>query len=198
MKSLALAILSLTGVASAFTTRRPTAPLSGSSTHKIHQRRHLATAHQFRFTTFTSSPLAVDHIRLQAEESDDNDDGDEAGQGAVATGTTDKKEEEEKQEEKVRKPRPSTSKPGVDGPLRLSSTGRADDYVSPVNFEKGVTAGPGALISPRWSDSGRWEKEQDVRAQTGAESEGEQQFLLKEKYGTYFRVPNAATLMTSK
>ena len=55
-----------------------------------------------------------------------------------------------------------------------------------------------ALLSPRWSDSGRWEKDQDRKAESGEQSAGEQQFLLKEKYGTYFRVPNPATLMTSE
>ena len=36
----------------------------------------------------------------------------------------------------------------------------------------------------RWTESSRWE------------SEPGEQFLLKEKYGTYFKVPNPATLMT--
>lgn len=40
--------------------------------------------------------------------------------------------------------------------------------------------------STRWTDSSRWEQSTDV---------GEQ-FLLKEKYGTYFKVPNPATLFT--
>lgn len=92
---------------------------------------------------------------------------------------------------------PVTTKPGVNGPVRLSGPSRIDEYKSPVNFEKGVTKGPGPL-SPRWSDSGRWEKDQDRKAESGEQSAGEQQFLLKEKYGTYFRVPNPATLMTSK
>lgn len=40
----------------------------------------------------------------------------------------------------------------------------------------------------RWTGSGRWENaEQD---NTG------EQFLLKEKFGTYFKVPNPATLMS--
>ena len=89
------------------------------------------------------------------------------------------------------------TRPGVNGPVRLSSPSRVDDYKSPVNFEAGVTKGPGPL-SPRWSDSGRWEKDQDRKAESGEQSAGEQQFLLKEKYGTYFRVPNPATLMTSE
>ena len=92
---------------------------------------------------------------------------------------------------------PVATKPGVNGPVRLSGPSRIDEYKSPVNFEKGVTKGPGPL-SPRWSDSGRWEKDQDRKAESGEQSAGEQQFLLKEKYGTYFRVPNPATLMTSK
>ena len=91
----------------------------------------------------------------------------------------------------------AATKPGVNGPVRLSGPSRIDEYKSPVNFEKGVTKGPGPL-SPRWSDSGRWEKDQDRKAESGEQSAGEQQFLLKEKYGTYFRVPNPATLMTSK
>ena len=92
---------------------------------------------------------------------------------------------------------PVATRPGVNGPVRLSSPSRVDDYKSPVNFEAGVTKGPGPL-SPRWSDSGRWEKDQDRKAESGEQSAGEQQFLLKEKYGTYFRVPNPATLMTSE
>jgi pyruvate kinase len=40
--------------------------------------------------------------------------------------------------------------------------------------------------SQRWTGSGRWE---------ASEGTGEQ-FLLKEKFGTYFKVPNPATLMT--
>ena len=92
---------------------------------------------------------------------------------------------------------PVATRPGVNGPVRLSGPSRIDDYKSPVNFEKGVTKGPGPL-SPRWSDSGRWEKDQDRKAESGEQSAGEQQFLLKEKYGTYFREPNPATLMTSK
>ena len=42
--------------------------------------------------------------------------------------------------------------------------------------------------SQRWTGSGRWES---AEAGTGGE-----QFLLKEKFGTYFKVPNPATLMT--
>ena len=38
----------------------------------------------------------------------------------------------------------------------------------------------------RWSISGRWE----------ADNSGGEQFLLKEKFGKYFKVPNPATLMT--
>jgi len=97
-----------------------------------------------------------------------------------------------------KKAAPVATRPGVNGPVRLSGPSRVDDYTSPVNFEKGVTKGPGPLLSPRWSDSGRWEKDQDRKAESGEQSAGEQQFLLKEKYGTYFRVPNPATLMTSK
>ena len=41
----------------------------------------------------------------------------------------------------------------------------------------------------RWTVSGRWEQ------QEGGASVGEQ-FLLKEKFGTYFKVPNPSTLMT--
>ena len=120
---------------------------------------------------------------LRAESGDDTSD--------TSGGDVSVKEDKSVEE----KPRPAP-RPGVNGPVRLASPSRVDDYVSPVNFEKGVTKGPGPL-SPRWSDSGRWEKEQDKQAES-TQSEGEQQFLLKEKYGTYFRVPNAATLMTSK
>ena len=116
------------------------------------------------------------HLVVIAASDDDDDDADSPGSKAAA---------------------PVATRPGVNGPVRLSGPSRIDDYKSPVNFEKGVTKGPGPL-SPRWSDSGRWEKDQDRKAESGEQSAGEQQFLLKEKYGTYFRVPNPATLMTSK
>lgn len=41
---------------------------------------------------------------------------------------------------------------------------------------------------PRWTESSRWEKESVAQEQGG--------FLLKEKYGTYFRLPNPSALMT--
>ena len=196
MKSSTLAFIFLAAVATAFT-GTPSVPVSGSGKVGIRRQLHRSTAatpQTYRSKAF--GPFR-ECIRLRAEASDDDNrnDDDEAGEDAVATATTPTKTEAPKTRSP---PPPAVSKPGVDGPLRLSSSARIDDYVSPVNFEKGVTKGPGPLLSPRWSDSGRWEKEQDARAQTGAESSGEQQFLLKEKYGTYFRVPNAATLMTSE
>jgi len=47
-------------------------------------------------------------------------------------------------------------------------------------------ASSGNKQSTRWTGSSRWESNADI---------GEQ-FLLKEKYGTYFKVPNPATLFT--
>lgn len=41
----------------------------------------------------------------------------------------------------------------------------------------------------RWTESSRWEQQE-------VGGDHKQQFLLQEKYGTYFRVPNPATLMT--
>ena len=137
------------------------------------------------FFSISSPPMPGTHqsrrsrshlVVTAASTSDDDDDADSPGSKAAA---------------------PVATRPGVNGPVRLSGPSRIDDYKSPVNFEKGVTKGPGPL-SPRWSDSGRWEKDQDRKAESGEQSAGEQQFLLKEKYGTYFRVPNPATLMTSK
>ncbi|CAB9509063.1 Pyruvate kinase [Seminavis robusta] len=43
----------------------------------------------------------------------------------------------------------------------------------------------------RWTDSSRWESSEESFL-----GGGEQQFLLREKYGTYFKVPNPASLMT--
>lgn len=42
----------------------------------------------------------------------------------------------------------------------------------------------------RWTDSGRWEAPEAPATRGGGS------YLLKEKYGTYFQVPNPATLMT--
>jgi hypothetical protein len=44
--------------------------------------------------------------------------------------------------------------------------------------------------STRWANSGRWEDELSSQESTGGS------YLLKEKYGTYFQVPNPASLMT--
>jgi hypothetical protein len=44
--------------------------------------------------------------------------------------------------------------------------------------------------STRWANYGRWEDELSSPESTGGS------YLLKEKYGTYFQVPNPASLMT--
>ena len=66
---------------------------------------------------------------------------------------------------------------------------RGDSFnKEPASFNRELRQSLKDEASQRWTGSGRWES-------TEVDSTGEQ-FLLKEKFGTYFKVPNPATLMT--
>eukprot|EP00977_Amphora_coffeiformis_P011181 scaffold2671_cov167-Amphora_coffeaeformis.AAC.19 len=67
---------------------------------------------------------------------------------------------------------------------------KRDDFFKkdPSSFNRELRQSLKDEASQRWTGSGRWESAEH-------DSTGEQ-FLLKEKFGTYFKVPNPATLMT--
>ena len=81
---------------------------------------------------------------------------------------------------------PSSSSPGLASAVRLAAS-MSTNSTTESSPSTASTSSSSPSLSTRWTGSSRWEQ---------SDGSGDEQFLLKEKYGTYFKVPNPATLFT--